>query len=337
MMKLYKIMFFNSMVLGTIIAISSLSWLGMWLGLEVNLLSIIPLLNSPKNMLSSEASLKYFITQAMASLVLMLSITSMMITKEFIAPTMNLPLVTLLNSALLTKLGAAPFHFWFPEVMEGLSWFNCSILLTWQKIAPMALLMSNKMTVNFIIIIIIVSLTVSTLMSLNQLSLRKIMAFSSINHMAWMMSAMITSFSIWMIYLVIYFVITLNITYVFNYSKIYSISQIPSILNSNKMVKLTLMINFMSLGGLPPLLGFLPKWLTINWMITHNLTLMALVLIITTLIMLYVYIRILTSSLLVTHSENNKINFKMNKFVSFSFNFLAITSLTSCTLIFSLL
>nr|YP_009228282.1 NADH dehydrogenase subunit 2 [Epicauta chinensis]AKL79031.1 NADH dehydrogenase subunit 2 [Epicauta chinensis] len=337
MVKLYKIMFFNSMILGTIIAISSFSWLGMWMGLEINLLSIIPLMNSSKNMLSSEASMKYFITQTMASLVLMLSITLMMIVNEFITPMMNIPLTTLLNSALLTKLGAAPFHFWFPEVMEGLNWFNCSILLTLQKIAPMALIMNNHLMINFIVIIILISLMVSTIMSMNQMSLRKIMAFSSINHIAWMMSAMISSFSIWLIYLTIYIFITLNITYALNYSKINLISQIPSVLNSHKMMKFSLMANFMSLGGLPPFLGFMPKWLTINWMIIHNFTLLALILIIATLIMLFVYIRIMTSALLISHNETKKINLKMNKFLALSFNFLAIVSLASCTLIFSLL
>nr|YP_009711992.1 NADH dehydrogenase subunit 2 [Epicauta impressicornis]QGA73696.1 NADH dehydrogenase subunit 2 [Epicauta impressicornis] len=337
MVKLYKIMFFNSMILGTLIAISSFSWLGMWMGLEINLLSIIPLMNSSKNMLSSEASLKYFITQTLASLVLMLSITLMMIVNEFITPMVNSQLTMLLNSALLTKLGAAPFHFWFPEVIEGLNWFNCSILLTWQKIAPMALLMNNHLMINFIIIIILMSLMVSTLMSLNQLSLRKIMAFSSINHIAWMMSAMISSFSIWMIYLMIYTFITLTITYTFNHMKINLINQIPLMLNSHKMFKFSMMANFMSLGGLPPFLGFLPKWLTINWMIIHNFTLLALILIIATLIMLFVYIRILTSSLLLSHNETKKIDFKMNKFLALSFNFFAITGLASCTLIFSLL
>nr|YP_009434099.1 NADH dehydrogenase subunit 2 [Epicauta gorhami]APB02739.1 NADH dehydrogenase subunit 2 [Epicauta gorhami] len=337
MVKLYKILFFNSMILGTLIAISSFSWLGMWIGLEINLLSIIPLMNSSKNMLSSEASLKYFITQTLASLVLMLSITLMMIVNEFITPMMNVPLSTLLNSALLTKLGAAPFHFWFPEVMEGLNWFNCSILLTWQKIAPMALLMNNHLMANFIIIIILTSLMVSTLMSLNQISLRKIMAFSSINHIAWMIAAMISSFSVWLIYLMIYIFITLNVTYALNYSKINLISQIPGMLNSHKMLKFSMMANFMSLGGLPPFLGFLPKWLTINWMIIHNFTLLALILIIATLIMLFIYIRIMTSALLISHNETKKINFKMNKFLGFSLNLLAIASLASCTLIFSLL
>nr|YP_010309743.1 NADH dehydrogenase subunit 2 [Epicauta tenella]UMR54860.1 NADH dehydrogenase subunit 2 [Epicauta tenella] len=337
MMKLYKILFFNSMILGTLIAISSFSWLGMWMGLEINLLSIIPLMNSSKNMLTSEASLKYFITQAMASLVLLLSITLMMITNESITPMVDIPFMTLLNSALLTKLGAAPFHFWFPEVMEGLSWFNCSILLTWQKIAPMALLSNNQLQINFMVIIIMISLMVSTLMSLNQVSLRKIMAFSSINHIAWMISAMISSISIWMIYLMIYIFITLNITYIFNYSKISLINQIPSILNSDKTLKFSLMINFLSLGGLPPLLGFLPKWFTINWMIIHNYLFLALTLIIATLIMLFVYMRIMTSALLISHNETKKINFKMNKLLIFTVNFLAISSLISCTLIFSML
>nr|APB02804.1 NADH dehydrogenase subunit 2 [Lytta caraganae] len=336
MMQLYKILFFNSMIMGTLIAISSMSWLGMWMGLEINLLSIIPLMNSSKDMFSSEASLKYFITQTMASLVLLLSVTLMMVTNEFITPLVNSTLVILLNSALLTKLGAAPFHFWFPEVMEGLNWINCMILLTWQKIAPMALLMNNKTQANFLVLIIIASLMVSTIMSLNQVSLRKIMAFSSINHIAWMISALMSSSSVWMVYLLVYIVITMNIAYLFNYGKLYFINQIPSIINQSKMMKLSFMANFMSLGGLPPFLGFLPKWFTINWMIINKYPLIALILIVTTLIMLFIYIRILMTSLILSYSEPKTITTQMNQIPSIMSNFITISSLMSCTLMFNL-
>nr|YP_010309704.1 NADH dehydrogenase subunit 2 [Berberomeloe castuo]UMR54821.1 NADH dehydrogenase subunit 2 [Berberomeloe castuo] len=337
MMKLYKILFFNSMLIGTLIAISSYSWLGMWMGLEINLLSIIPLMNSSKNSLSSEASLKYFITQTLASLILLLSIILMLISSEFITPMMNLTFETLLNSALLTKLGAAPFHFWFPEVMEGLNWINCTILLTWQKIAPMILLMNSQIQTKFLSIIIILSLVVSTIMSINQISLRKILAFSSINHIAWMLSALMTSFSIWMLYLTVYFIITANLTLIFNYGKMFFISQIPSFINQNKSIKLSLMMNFLSLGGLPPFLGFLPKWFTINWMIYSSFFLLSLILIIMTLIMLFVYIRILMTSLIFSYSEP-KLNLpSINLLIAFLINFLTISSLISCTFLFNFL
>nr|YP_010309821.1 NADH dehydrogenase subunit 2 [Oenas fusicornis]UMR54938.1 NADH dehydrogenase subunit 2 [Oenas fusicornis] len=333
MFQLYKILFFNSMIIGTIIAISSYSWLGMWMGLEINLLSIIPLMNSSKNMFSSEASLKYFITQTLASLVLLLSITLMMITNEFISPLMNSTLVIMLNSALLTKLGAAPFHFWFIEVMEGLNWMNCTILLTWQKIAPMILLMNNKIQANFMLFIILASLMISTIMSMNQVSLRKIMAFSSINHIAWMISAILSASSIWMWYLVIYLIITINITWIFNYSKLFFINQMPTFINQNKMIKFSMMINFLSLGGLPPFLGFLPKWFTINWMILNNYLLISIILIIGTLVLLFVYIRIIMTSLIMSYSEPKLIPTKMNQPLTFLINFLTLFSLISCTLL----
>nr|YP_010272328.1 NADH dehydrogenase subunit 2 [Meloe mediterraneus]UKE80249.1 NADH dehydrogenase subunit 2 [Meloe mediterraneus] len=334
---MYKILFFNSMIMGTLIAISSYTWLGMWVGLEINLLSIIPLMNSSKNMFSSEASLKYFITQALASLILLLSILLMLVTNEFITPMVNSALVTLLNSALLTKLGAAPFHYWFPEVLEGLNWINCSILLTWQKIAPMALLMNNTIQTKFLFIVIIVSLLVSTTMSLNQISLRKIMAFSSINHIAWMISSMMTSFSIWLIYLSIYMVITLTITWIFNFKKMFFINQIPGILNKDKSMKLTFMINFLSLGGLPPFLGFLPKWLAVNWLIMNNYELLSIILIMSTLVLLFVYIRVLLTALVMMHSEPKLLSKKVNKHSLALINFFSITSLISSTFLYNFL
>nr|YP_010933569.1 NADH dehydrogenase subunit 2 [Aegialites californicus]WKT09012.1 NADH dehydrogenase subunit 2 [Aegialites californicus] len=337
MMKLYKIIFFNSMILGTLIAISSYSWMGMWMGLEINLLSIIPLFNSTHNMYSSESTLKYFITQAFASLMILFSIIIMLMLMEFLSPLMNSSLLLIMNSALLTKLGAAPFHFWFPEVMEGLSWVNCLILLTWQKIAPMILIMNNYFNITFMIFIIMASLIISTLMSFNQISLRKIMAFSSINHISWMICAMMTSFSIWLIYLMIYMLINLNILLIFKFTNSFYLNQFTNNSNYNKLIKLSIIINFLSLGGLPPFIGFLPKWLTINWLILNNFFMITFIVILFTLIMLYIYIRIMVSSLILSHSQNKLFNQKLNNFWFMMFNFFSIFSLMGSTFLFNFL
>nr|YP_010309782.1 NADH dehydrogenase subunit 2 [Leptopalpus rostratus]UMR54899.1 NADH dehydrogenase subunit 2 [Leptopalpus rostratus] len=335
MIKLYKILFFNMMIMGTMITISSYTWFSMWMGLEINLLSFIPLLSSTKNMYASEASLKYFITQTMASLILLLSVIMMLMTNEFITPMVNLSFMTVLNSALMMKLGAAPFHFWFPEVMEGLNWMNCSILLTWQKIAPFMLIMNSSPSTSFMFAVIFTSLIVSTALSLNQVSLRKILAFSSINHMAWMLSASMVDNSIWMIYFVVYTIITVNLTFIFNQGKLYFMSQIPSFMNSNKNIKLSFMINFLSLGGLPPFLGFMPKWFTINSLILNNMALISLILIMLTLIMLFVYVRISMTTLVFSYSEPKLMQTKFNQTTSLTINFLTIFSLISCTIMFN--
>nr|YP_010464327.1 NADH dehydrogenase subunit 2 [Opatrum subaratum]UUL71704.1 NADH dehydrogenase subunit 2 [Opatrum subaratum] len=336
-MKMHKIIFFSSMMMGTMIAVSSYSWLSMWMGLEINLLSIIPLFSNSKNMFSSESSLKYFITQALASLVLLTAVILMLLTSEFINPLMNFYFSMMLNSALLTKLGAAPFHFWFPEVIEGLNWANSLILLTWQKIAPMMLLMNNKINPQFLTVIIISSLIISTISGFNQISLRKILAFSSINHIAWMLSTLMISFSMWLIYFTIYSIINLNVIAMFSSTKSFYINQISNIMNKNKMTKLSFMINFMSLGGLPPFIGFLPKWLVINWLSNNQLMLITFIMIVTTLIMLFIYIRIMMSSMVLSSSElkNNKIEMKST--VLTLINMCTIPTMILCTMVLNFL
>nr|QWL15004.1 NADH dehydrogenase subunit 2 [Morphostenophanes sinicus] len=331
-MKMHKIMFTMTMLMGTLMTISAYSWLTMWMGLEINLISIIPIMMQKKNLFSSEASMKYFITQAMASTVLLAAVILLLMENEFIYPQMNLPLNLMMNSALLTKAGAAPFHFWLPEVIEGLSWMNALILLTWQKIAPMIMLMTNLISNYLLTASIVISLLTSTIGAFNQVSLRKIMALSSINHMAWMMATMMISLSTWTAYFLVYSVINLNIMLTFKATKTFYTSQMSNFSNKNKMTKIALMMNFMSLGGLPPFIGFMPKWLVINWATKNSLIMLILIMVVTTLIMLFVYIRMMLPSLVMATTEP-KLNSEISDSWMYAMNTLNISSLLLCTLI----
>lgn len=340
MKKLYKIIFISFLIIGTIISISANSWIGIWLGLEINLISIIPLLTKQKNIISSEASLKYFITQAIASTILIFSII-MIINKTNTINNLEFYqyLNMILNSALLTKMGAAPFHFWFPEVIEGLRWINCLIILTWQKIAPIVLLMYNITTIYFITIIIIFSIVIRGIIGLNQTSLRKILAYSSINHIAWIISSIIFLETIWIYYFTIYSLIRINIILIFNILKTFYLKQLFSSFNRNIPIKLIFIINFLSLGGLPPFLGFFPKWITIQTIVENNLIRIPFIIVITTLLTLYFYIRITFSTTLIrveeTNWTTNKNLKKFNNFRIISFNFIMIIRLVLCTIIFN--
>nr|ALO77090.1 NADH deshydrogenase subunit 2 [Paramarygmus sp. PAR01] len=336
-MKIYKMIFFYSMIMGTMITISSYSWMAMWMGLEINLLSIIPLFSNTKNMMSSESSMKYFITQAMASLILLMAVIMLLISEEFINPLMNFYFSMMMNSALMTKLGAAPFHFWFPEIIEGLTWSNSLILLTWQKIAPMMLIMNMNINTPFLITIIMFSLVISSINGFNQISLRKILAFSSINHIAWMLSTMLMSFSSWTTYFLIYSMLNINITTIFNMTNSFYLNQINNIMNKSKLFKFTLMTNFLSLGGLPPFIGFLPKWIIINWMTHNNMMLITATMIITTLIMLFIYIRMMMSSMIINTTEPKNIQIKFNNKILITINTITITSLILSTYIMNLM
>nr|YP_010981204.1 NADH dehydrogenase subunit 2 [Lispe neimongola]WOE90334.1 NADH dehydrogenase subunit 2 [Lispe neimongola] len=301
-----KIMFILILISGTLITISSNSWLGAWMGLEINLLSFIPLM-SDNNLMSTEASLKYFLTQALASSILLFSIILFMLNSNIVNNIDNNYISMMILSSLLLKSGAAPFHFWFPNMMEGLSWNNSLILMTWQKIAPMVLI--SYMIVNSLIMFsIIMSVLIGSLGGLNQTSLRKLMAFSSINHLGWMMAAMQLSESIWMIYFILYSLLTFNMIYFFNLFKLSHMNQLFSMCFDSKIIKFFMFLNLLSLGGLPPVLGFFSKWMVIQYVSMNSQLFLMIILTVTTLITLYFYLRICYSAFMINYTENNWMN-----------------------------
>nr|QNJ59968.1 NADH dehydrogenase subunit 2 [Stenacris vitreipennis] len=298
-----KLLFLSSTMMGTILSISSNSWFGVWMGLEINLLSFIPLLTNSKNMIMNESSIKYFIVQAMASTMLLFSILIIHLKSPTMWESSLIPSM-MISSSLLLKIGAAPFHFWFPEVMMSSSWMNCFILMTWQKIAP-TMIMSYCIQMNlFMFTIIILSIIVGAMGGLNQTSTRQILAYSSISHLSWMISSMSISEKIWEIYFLIYSLLSLIMILMFNLMNIFTLSQIHSLGNKNPEIKFVMFLSLLSLGGLPPFIGFLPKWIVIQSLINSNqVTLMTIMVVLTT-ITLYYYLRISFSALIMSYTEN---------------------------------
>nr|AXS66111.1 NADH dehydrogenase subunit 2 [Curculionoidea sp. 28 KM-2017] len=320
MYKLYKLIFFTTLVSSTLMISSSISWLTAWMGLEMNLLSILPLMKE-KNKLSSEASIKYFIVQAMASAILILSV----ITYAYLKTNLTLG-PTAINSALLMKLGAAPFHFWFPEVMSGLTWNMNLLMLTWQKIGPMILLTYSPSEWLSILSVCLSSL-ISGVQGLNQTCLRKILSYSSINHMGWMISTTLVSSNLWTIYFSIYSLITLNLVIILKSSKSFFLPQLLKLLSKNKKTKFLFMMNLLSLGGMPPFLGFVPKWISLNFMVSNQMTSIAILLIMFTLLSLFIYTRIMFTGTLLKTSETLISSWNQNKFFLFYINFINLFSL----------
>nr|WEA76608.1 NADH dehydrogenase subunit 2 [Parnassius simonius] len=308
-----KMFFYFILFFSTLISVSANSWLGCWIGLEINLLSFIPLISNSKNLLSSEAALKYFLTQSIASINFLFSILlKMILLKNF---EINNLFSILINSSMLMKMGSTPFHFWFPNIVEGLSWLNCFILMTWQKISPM-ILMSYYMNNNFLMFIMIFNVIVGTMGGINQTSLRKLMSFSSINNLGWMLAALMMTENLWIFYLMMYSFLISIMCFFFNMLNIYYMNQL-FIMNMKISLKMSLLINFLSLGGLPPFLGFFPKWIIINFLIMNKLFIISFIFIMMSLIMLFFYIRIMYSSIMFNY-------LKMKWFKNFMKNYLLL-------------
>nr|AHX42576.1 NADH dehydrogenase subunit 2 [Helotrephes semiglobosus semiglobosus] len=298
MKNLTKIMFMFMMVMSTVIVISSNNWLSMWMGLEMNLLSFIPLMFNKKK--KSESMMMYFMIQSMASIILLISIlwnNLLMVSNLLSQNLMN----NIMIISLIMKMGGAPFHFWLPEVIMVLNWNSCFILMTWQKIAPIFMLSKLKMS-SLLIIFIISSAYIGAVGGLNQNSIKKILAFSSINHLSWIMASIYMDSKIWIKYLLIYAMMLSLIIFMLNMYNLNYISQ-TNITPTSTLFKINLTLMIMSLGGLPPLLGFIPKLMIIQSMIMKN-NLIILLMIMLSMITLFYYMKIMTNMIMNFYMTN---------------------------------
>nr|YP_008083561.1 NADH dehydrogenase subunit 2 [Bombina microdeladigitora]AFV95250.1 NADH dehydrogenase subunit 2 [Bombina microdeladigitora] len=295
----------SSLALGTMITASSHHWLLAWMGLEINTLAIIPLMAKMHHPRAIEAATKYFITQAAASaMILFSSITNAWATGEWdiMNLTSHLSTTTMLM-AILMKLGVAPFHFWLPEVLQGIDLTTGLILSTWQKLAPMVLLLQISTSLNPQLLFTagIISTVVGGWGGLNQTQLRKILAYSSVAHLGWMMAALTISPQLTALNLIIYIIMT---TAVFLTLKMLSSTKISTLSSSwQKTPTLATMftLTLLSMGGLPPLTGFMPKWLILQEMTKQNATVLATVMALSALLSLFFYIRLAYALTLTTH------------------------------------
>nr|AXS65691.1 NADH dehydrogenase subunit 2 [Coleoptera sp. 3 KM-2017] len=305
-----KSMFLITLIIGTLITISSNNWISMWMGLELNMLSFIPLILNKKNKMNSEAALIYFLTQSVSSMILMFSIIEMYGGKE-----MQL-FIDLGSTSLLIKMGAAPFHMWFPEMMSKMKWDSCMLLMTWQKVAP--LIMINNLIYSPMIMFFTVTASVimGGLGGLNQTSLRKIMSYSSINHLGWILALNLTQNN-WINYLIMYSVMTITICSMFHMYNMYFINQING-MNISYMEKISYSVSMLSLGGLPPFIGFLPKWMVLQSLISDNKYILMSIMIMMSLITLFYYMRTMTSMMLSYSSTSMWHSMNSNSYINYS-------------------
>nr|YP_009298314.1 NADH dehydrogenase subunit 2 [Nannacara anomala]AOM68281.1 NADH dehydrogenase subunit 2 [Nannacara anomala] len=293
--------------LGTTITFMSSHWLLAWMGIELNTLAIMPLMAQLHHPRAVEAATKYFLTQAAgAATLLFASITNAWLTGQWDIQQLSHPLpMTLITLALALKIGLAPLHAWLPEVLQGLDFTTGLILSTWQKLAPFALLLQiHPPNSNILIFLGLTSTIVGGWGGLNQTQLRKILAYSSIAHLGWMLLILQFSPSLTLLTLLTYFVMTAAMFLTFKTNKTTNINALAtSWAKAPALTTLTPLI-FLSLGGLPPLTGFMPKWLILQELTKQSLAPTATLAALTALLSLYFYLR-LSYAMALTSSPNN--------------------------------
>nr|BAT62435.1 NADH dehydrogenase subunit 2 [Meristogenys jerboa] len=285
--------FLSSLAIGTTITLSSYHWLLAWVGLEINTLAIIPILTKTPHPRAIEAATKYFLTQAAASaLVLFSSLINAWHTGEWsINSLTDLP-VNAISIAIMMKLGLAPLHFWMPEVLQGIPLSTGLILSTWQKIAPMTLLLqiSHLINLDLTIIIGLTSVLIGGWGGIGQTQLRKIMAFSSIGHLGWMIVVLKFNPQLTLFNFSLYILITASMFLSLMTISATKMLEISTSWSKTPTLTATTIIILLSLAGLPPLSGFAPKLLITLELVKQNTTVIATTIMLASLLALFFYL-----------------------------------------------
>lgn len=255
----------------------------------------------------TEASIKYFLSQALGSMLILLGI------RILYQPVSQIIPIWIITVAILIKLGIAPCHFWYPSVIASLSWINCIILSTWQKLAPLSLLiitLYKTQSRQLLIIVSAINALIGGLLGINQTHLRPLLAYSSIGHIGWITSILSINKSIFcIIYFVIYSIVVLPIFVIINSINSKTIKTLHNLFKINTTIVFIITIAILSLAGVPPLIGFLPKLIIITKLIELN-GILILFLLLGAYINLYYYLNITFNVLLSTNNISTKLNKK---------------------------
>lgn len=294
-MPLITLVFYMTLGSGTILTFLSSHWLLAWTGLEINAFAFIPIISQQNHPRASEAAAKYFLIQAGASAILVFaSFYNASIDGEWEIIRINNSLaVTAIILSLALKIGVAPLHYWLPEVIQGLNLKTALILATWQKLAPLSLLVqfSGAITPQLLIILAITSSTLAGWAGINQTQLRKILAYSSTAHLGWVLIVMQYQPNLSLLALGVYILNSIAAFLVLKQSQSTKINTLTLLWSKSPILATALILALFSLAGLPPLTGFIPKWLILEELTKQQLILPAILIFFTALFSLYFYAR----------------------------------------------
>jgi len=260
-----------------------------WAVIEWNILLFIPLITFVnENHLPIILGLKYYFVQSLASILFLVSIIMAIQSNQ-----KNFSELVIIIS-MSWKIGVPPFHLWMINLIMGLDWWTFFIISTWQKILPFYVLREIAMPI--IDFLIILSLVVRVGLRFEQSRIKKVIIVSSIFTGAWIIRALIISKIVWTLVMLTYagilfptVIIFKNDKGVFNYSFLLSLNSFSE--------KLILFLLLISLAGLPPLAGFYLKIIVIFVLLSHRITALSCLLILSSVIIIFMYATLLIFSL----------------------------------------
>ena len=312
--------------LGMSMMVSANSFLGLYMGLELQSLSVYVLAASHRDTLrSSEAGLKYFILGALASGLLLYGISFVY---GFTGTVMFGQLAALFadeNAALSQggmvglvfiaagicfKLGVVPFHMWTPDVYEGAPTSVGAYIASAPKVAAMGLLLRVLIGPfgvwvtqwqQIIVFVSVASMLLGVFAAIRQTNFKRLMAYSGIANLGYALVGLAAGSKQGvdgvLVFMAIYMVMTLGTfacILALRRSGIYveEFSELAGLSRRQPMLASLLTILMFSLAGIPPLAGFFGKFYVFKAAIDAGLTTLAVIGVLTTVIGAYYYLRV---------------------------------------------
>lgn len=309
--KRTKILFYIGLFTRVLVAVSADNYGIFWLGLEVNIMSFCAILVKSETF-SVEGVIKYFLIQALASQIIILRWCSILLFYTEVA--------LIIRIALFIKLGVAPLHFWFPSVAQRINWSNNIVLITIQKLSPLVILTKFDLVRNLVYTLVLLNIFLGGLGGLNQTSLRKLLAFSSVTHMGWILCAWLFAEKLWVFYYLLYCLVSLSVIIILDNDQHY---QIRSIFKGKDLKKyLAFIVRLLSLGGFPPFVGFIGKWIVVYHIVKVDIWLLSLIALMGRIISLYFYLRVVWTGIFMTFPlkgvKHESLGFKNSRVILFN-------------------
>ncbi len=280
-------------VLGMGIMVSSGNLLTMYIGLEMQALSLYVMAAFNRDSLrASEAGLKYFVLGALSSGMLLYGLSliygftgsldfaqigDFVGAQEHIGAGLTAGLVFLL-AGLAFKISAAPFHMWTPDVYEGAPTPVTGFFAGAPKFAALALI-TRLITWPFadapaswqqvLIVLAVLSMGVGAFGALSQTNLKRLLGYSSIANMGYALVALAavgpSGVSGMLVFMTIYLITIIGIFASILQMRtrdgaVENIADLAGLSKSNMALSLVLTVLMFSVAGIPPLMGFFGKW-----------------------------------------------------------------------------
>lgn len=291
--------------LSSLLLVSSINWFSIYLAIELQTLTLFILVALKRDSAyNTEASLKFFVLGAVSSgLFLFGCVLLYGATGSTSVQGINSNLIVdlgkiLVTVSLLFKLSAVPFHMWAPDVYEGSPTIIVALLTTVPKIGVFSILVQVGPVTNVVLICAVLSIVYGAIGALNQTKVKRLLAYSGIGHMGFILFGVaigsFESIQAGLIYMVIYVIMSIcsfSILLSLNLTKDFII-EVKELSRKNPVVGLTLAFTFLSTAGIPPLAGFLSKWLVLLSGVSSGYYVISLIVVISSVIAGVYYVRV---------------------------------------------